>query len=80
MRSGEFLVIVDKEHKAVDVRFEGGDESVRSVDAALRSTKYPLDVPGDLRTRLIAGVKVACDAQMACAALVDYPGRVKLRK
>jgi Flp pilus assembly protein TadD len=78
--SGDFLVIVDNQHKAVDVRFEGGHESVRSVDAALRTTRYPLNVPGDLPARLIAGVKVACDAQLACAAFVDYPRRVKLRK
>ena len=67
------------QHKALDVRFEEGAESVRSVEAALRSATYPLDVPGDLRVRLAVAVEVRCDARQVCAGRVDYPSRVKLK-
>jgi tetratricopeptide (TPR) repeat protein/transglutaminase-like putative cysteine protease len=78
--SANFLVIVDNRRRAADVRFEDGDQSVRSVEAGLRSVTYPLDFPGKLPARLAVGVKVACDAQQACTGLVEYPTRVQLKK
>jgi tetratricopeptide (TPR) repeat protein/transglutaminase-like putative cysteine protease len=80
VRSANFLVVVDNQHKALDVRFEDGAESLRSVEAALRSTTYPLNVPGDLRARLAVAVEVRCDARQVCAGRVDYPSRVELKK
>jgi tetratricopeptide (TPR) repeat protein len=78
--SATFIVLVDHQHKALDVRFEKGAESVRSIEAALRSASYPVSVPGDLRARLAIGVTVGCDAQHVCAGFVEYPERVKLEK
>jgi tetratricopeptide (TPR) repeat protein len=78
--TAKFLVVVDNQHKAIDVRFEDGAESLRSMETALRSTTYPLEVPGGLQPRLAIGVTVACDAQHVCAGLVEYPDRVKLEK
>jgi len=78
--SADFLVIVDNRHKVLDVRLESGDESVRSVETALRSATYPLTVPGDLQMRLVIGVRVGCDAEQVCAGVVAFPDDVKLKK
>jgi len=78
--SASFLVLVDHRHKALDVRFENGTESLRSVEVALRSATYPINIPGDLQMQLAIGVKVGCDAEQVCAGFVEYPDRVKLKK
>jgi tetratricopeptide (TPR) repeat protein len=78
--SATFLVMVDNQHKAVDLRFEDGDDSVRSAETALRAATYSLNVPGDVPTRLVVRVTVACDAEQVCIGLIAYPDRVKLKK
>ena len=78
--SANFLVIVDHQHKALEVRFEDGVESLRSLESTLKSAPYPLNVPGELRLRLAVGVRVACDAQQVCAGLVQYPSDVTMKK
>jgi hypothetical protein len=78
--SANFLVLVDNQHKALDLRFEDGTESLRSLESTLRSATYPLNVPDDLPARLAVQVKVGCDAENVCVGMVDYPSRVELKK
>jgi hypothetical protein len=77
--SANFLVILDDQLEALEVRFEDGSDALRSMEGALCSAKYPLNIPGTVRPRLAVGVKIGCDAQQVCVGLVDYPGHVKLK-
>lgn len=79
-KSAEFLVIVDNRRKAVDVRFERGDEGLRSLEAELRGATYTTVIPGGTAMRLVLGVRVGCDAQRNCVAAVEYPSNLKLNE
>jgi tetratricopeptide (TPR) repeat protein/transglutaminase-like putative cysteine protease len=78
--SAEFVALVNAEHRAVDVRFENGTESLRALEDTLRLAKYPIEVPGTTPTRVPIIVKVSCDEQQICAGFVDYPYRASLKK
>lgn len=79
-QTAQFLVVLTNDHKAIDVRFEGGAESVRPEQDALRSAWYQVEVPGPAPARVLVVVNVACDAKQVCAAFVEYPNRAKLKK
>jgi tetratricopeptide (TPR) repeat protein len=77
----EFLALVGKDRRPLEVRFSSGSESLRAFgETLLKGIRCPVEFPADSPARLPVGLRIRCTAAQVCQGMVAYPSDVKIAK
>jgi tetratricopeptide (TPR) repeat protein len=75
----DYVAVIGADRKAVDFRFLGGNEALRSFEPALRQIEYGVEFPSSAAPRLVLKLTVGCIPSGGCVVGTTFPRNVELK-